>query len=123
MNTSVHENAAILGRLGGEARAKAIRRAKRTGVSVGSLGGRKPLEENLQHLEDILSAIDAARSPEDRVYLLNAFIRLAPGSLYQTRWKTRWGRKLTEAQRRPLRGWGPEQRDRAVVRAHEVLGK
>ncbi len=108
---------AEIGRRGGLARSPALTEARRHN---GRLGGRPPDPSVIRAMGVVADAIDRAKG-DARTFLVEAFRRLAPESLYQERWKTTWGEKLAPDVRRHLRGWGPRHRARATAAAHAVL--
>lgn len=110
---------AEIGRRGGLARSPALTEARRHN---GRLGGRPPDPAVVRTMIKVADAIDHADATH-RPFLIEAFRRLAPESLYQERWKAAWGEKLTPEARRHLRGWGPVHRERAAQAAREVLAQ
>lgn len=116
MSTSPHALLIKQARKGGRARAKAIR----NGTYTGSLGGRKPSEETLKMCALVLQALPKATG-EDKSFLQAAFRALAPGSVYQSQWVKACGPKLSEADRRSYRGWGPNERKKALTVSKAVL--
>ncbi len=109
--------ASIIGRKGGLSRSPELQAARRRNAL---LGGRKPSQEAVRALTRVADAIPASRG-EDRDFLIEAFIRLAPESLYQDRWLPAWGRRLESKERRSMRGWGPSHREEAAKMAAKVL--
>jgi len=117
--TLAHRTMAELGRKGGLSRSPALTEARRRN---GKLGGAKPTSENFHAMETVADAIDNAKTPADRAFLIEAFTRLAPETVYQDRWRLAWGPCLSVADRRHLRGWGPKHRLRATMLAGKITG-
>ena len=113
----IRETMAEVGRKGGQSRSPALTAARQAN---GRCGGRKPSPEVIAWAEKVADAV-AKAAGNDRAFLLEAFKRLAPESVYQARWRAEWGPTLTAADRRPLRGWGPPHRIRAGNVADRVL--
>ena len=104
---------AKLGRKGGQSQSPALTAARQRN---GKLGGAHASAANARALETVADAIDNAKTPDDRAFLIEAFKRLAPEAVYQARWR------LGVADRRPLRGWGPKHRLRATMLASQLTG-
>lgn len=107
----------IIGRKGGLSKSPALQAARRRNAL---LGGRKPSQEAVRAMLCVARAIRRAKD-EDRKFLIEAFIRLAPEAIYQEHWDGRWGRILESKERRAMRGWGPTHRAEAERVAKRVL--
>jgi hypothetical protein len=110
----IHRIAVDKGSRGGLAGSDAQMEARRRNAL---LGGRAPEPANLSAMRRVAAALstDGKYTAEERDFLQEAFIRLAPEKLYQASWQDSWGPRLESHVRRNLRGWGPPHRARALA--------